>query len=446
MKISSFSRDETSSAAHARLNWSRRLMSVQIGIIPLPVYLLLLGIIVFLCRDGKMPTEFSMIAAVLAVGGFTCSEIGHRIPGLRRIGGAVIFATFIPSAMAYYNLLPPAMIAGVSDFSQTTQFVYIYISAIIVGSIFGMDRTVLIQGFIRIFVPITVGTILAVLVGMSVGAALGLGARHTLFYIIAPVMAGGMGGGAIPLSIGYADILHIKQGDIFAQVLPPVMFGGLIAILLSGSLNLLGKKYPKLTGEGRLQPGEHDEINPLQSEIGSHVDVGSVAAGGILVIMLYLFGLACFRMFHLPAPVVMLFAAVFIKMARWVPARLLQGTFVYYKFFVIAVTYPSLFAFGVAMTPWDQLVAAFALPKLITIAATVFTMVATGFVTARWIKMYPIDVAIVNSCRCAQGGTGDVAILTASNRMQLMPFAQVATRIGGAITVTLAIIALARMR
>ena len=48
--------------------------------------------------------------------------------------------------------------------------------------------------------------------------------------------------------------------------------------------------------------------------------------------------------------------------------------------------------------------------------------------------MYPIDVAIVNACHSGQGGTGDVAILTASNRMRLMPFAQIATRIGGAIT------------
>ena len=56
--------------------------------------------------------------------------------------------------------------------------------------------------------------------------------------------------------------------------------------------------------------------------------------------------------------------------------------------------------------------------------------------------MYPIETAIVNACHSGQGGTGDVAILTAANRMMLMPFAQIATRIGGALTVTFALLAM----
>lgn len=72
--------------------------------------------------------------------------------------------------------------------------------------------------------------------------------------------------------------------------------------------------------------------------------------------------------------------------------------------------------------------AAFTIPNLITIVATMFTLMTTGAFIGRLVRIYPIETAI-------QGGTGDVAILTAANRMQLMPFAQIATRIGGAITV-----------
>ena len=55
-----------------------------------------------------------------------------------------------------------------------------------------------------------------------------------------------------------------------------------------------------------------------------------------------------------------------------------------------------------------------------------------------------VDTAIVNATHSGLGGTGDVMILTAAERMELMPFAQVATRMGGAITVTLALLALSR--
>ena len=419
-------------------------MEFRIGVIPLPVYVITVGVLAYFQLQGKLPAEINVAIAVLAVGGFTCAELGKRLPLIGRMGGGAIFATFIPSVLVYYKILPASLVSSVTDFTKSTNFLYLFITAIIVGSILGMDRKVLIGGFARIFIPLSVGSIAAGLVGTAVGTLLGLGAKHTLFFLVVPIMAGGVGEGAIPLSVGYAQILGQSQGELFAEVLPVVMLGSLTAILLSGGLNLLGKRYRNLTGEGRLQPGQQEELQSSNEDPLPEPHVTDIVAAGLFAISLYLLGLLCNKLFGLPAPVSMLFITVLVKLARAVSPQLQAGAFFVFRFFQVGVSYPLLFAIGVALTPWQTLMAAFVLPKLVTIAATVTTLVATGFIVGKWVKLYPIEAAIVNACHSGQGGTGDVAILTAANRMQLMPFAQVATRIGGAITVTLALFLLAR--
>src|SRR6266700_1735933 len=426
-----------------------KIVDAKVGIVPLPIFLVLLALIAGFAATGTVPSDILMAIVLLSMGGFACAELGKRIPIIRNIGAAAIFATFIPSFLAFHHLLPQSILGSVTEFTKNSNFLYLFISCIIVGSILGMDRGVLIKGFLKIFVPLAAGSVAGGIVGTLVGVLLGLGAYNTFFFIVVPIMAGGVGEGAIPLSIGYSQILGQPQGDLFAQVLPPVMLGSLTAILLSGTLNFVGKRYPHLTGEGRLQPGEHDEMDTArqgaEDETGAPIDVSTVAAAGLTAITLYLLGIMCHRLFGLPAPVAMLFLAVLAKLTSAVSPHLQRGGMVVYKFFSTAVTYPLLFAIGVSMTPWDKLIAAFNLPNLITIVSTVATLMATGAFVGRWLGMYPIEAAIINACHSGQGGTGDVAILTAANRMQLMPFAQIATRIGGAITVTAVLVLLSRL-
>jgi len=421
-------------------------MEFRIGVIPLPVYFILVAITVAFLALGKLPTEISMVMALLAVAGFTAAALGKRVPLLKHVGGPIIFATFLPSYLSYQQLIPPAVVNTIADFTNSTKMLYLFIAAICVGSILSMDRTVLVRGFFKIFVPLAVGSVAAMLAGTAVGAALGLGAKHTLFYIVIPIMAGGVGEGAIPLSIGYSGINGTTQGEEFARVLPPVMFGSLVAVVLSGLLNFIGKRFPHLTGEGRLQPGEHGQVDSVSEPIVSHsIDLAGVAAAGMLIISLYLLGLILYHFTGLPAPIGMLFLAVFVKIGRVTPPAMQEDARVVYKFFNTALTFPVLFAVGITFLPWENLVAALAWKNLVTIVATVATLMATGFIVSRWVKIYPIEAAIVNACHSGQGSSGDVAILTAANRLQLMPFAQIATRIGGAVTVTLALIVLARM-
>ena len=226
----------------------------------MPIFVVLLAVIAGFAATGTVPSDILMAIVLLSMGGFTCAELGKRIPIIRNIGAAAIFATFIPSFLAFHHLLPASILRSVTNFTKDSNFLYLFIACIIVGSILGMDRGVLIKGFLKIFIPLVAGSVVGRHRRHGHRQLLGLGAYHTFFFVVVPIMSGGVGEGAIPLSIGYAQILHQQQGDLFAQVLPPVMLGSLTAILLAGTLNYVGKKYPHLTGEGRLQPGEHDEL------------------------------------------------------------------------------------------------------------------------------------------------------------------------------------------
>ena len=415
----------------------------SIGVIPWPVFAALLVVIAAFARAGKLPGDISLMIAILAVGGFACAEIGRRIPGIRTLGAAAIFATFIPSYLVHAHALPPGLIDGIKTFTKESQFLYLYIAAIIVGSVLSMDRQVLIRGFLVIFAPIVAGTLAAIAVGMALGTALGIGAHDTFFFVLMPALGGGVGEGAIPLSIGYAGLLHQDQGLLLARILPAVMFSSLTAIVFAGVLNHAGRTRPALTGYGTLQIGEHDDIGLLNAQPESTIGAAEVATAGITAVTLYLTGLLLQGLTGFPGPITMLLLAIALNLLRWVSPALRGGAYAYYKFFSSAVTYPLLFAIGVSLTPWDKLVAAFTPAMVITIVATVGTLMATGYHVGRMLRMYPIEAAIVTGCRASQGGTGDVAILTACDRLQLMPFAQIATRIGGALTV---IAALAMMR
>ncbi|MBG2655623.1 2-hydroxycarboxylate transporter family protein [Klebsiella oxytoca] len=425
--------------APLKQRWWHILDNWKVGIIPLPLFLLAGGLIALDCLGGKLPSDIVVMVATLAFFGFACGEFGKRLPVLGKLGAAAICATFIPSALVHYGLLPEVVVESTTKFYKSTNILYLYICCIIVGSIMSMNRTTLIQGFLRIFFPMLCGEIVGMVVGVGVGTALGLEPFQVFFFIVLPIMAGGVGEGAIPLSIGYAALMHMDQGVALGRVLPMVMLGSLTAIVISGCLNQLGKRFPHLTGEGQLMPNRRNETH-RETPVEGKMDVTTLASGALLAVLLYMLGMLGQKTIGLPAPVGMLFLAVLLKLVNGVSPRLQEGSQMVYKFFRTAVTYPILFAVGVAITPWQELVNAFTVTNLLVIISTATALVATGFLVGKKIGMYPIDVAIVSCCQSGQGGTGDVAILTSGNRMNLMPFAQIATRIGGAINVSLGLL------
>src|SRR5947209_13432102 len=201
----------------------RSWMDTDVGIIPVPVYILLIGLLVTFNATGHLGGEIAMVIGIMAAFAFTLGGIGNRLPLIRHIGGGAVLVTFVPSYLAYKGWIPAAAIKVVGDFFRSTNVLSLFIAVVIVGSILSMDRTILIKGFAKIFVPLAAGSAVAAAVGTGIGSLLGLGAFDSFFFIVVPIMGGGVGEGAIPLSIGYAGITGTAQGEVLARVLPPIL-------------------------------------------------------------------------------------------------------------------------------------------------------------------------------------------------------------------------------
>nr|WP_256373219.1 2-hydroxycarboxylate transporter family protein [Brenneria sp. CFCC 11842] len=130
--------------------WWHILDTYKVGIIPVSLFLLAGVLIGIDCLNGKLPSDIVVMVATLAFFGFACGEFGKRLPIIGKMGAAAICATFIPSVMVYYGLLPDVVVESTTKFYKSTNILYLYICCIIVGSTMSMNRQTLIQGFVRI--------------------------------------------------------------------------------------------------------------------------------------------------------------------------------------------------------------------------------------------------------------------------------------------------------
>lgn len=422
-------------------NIFQKFMGLNIGIVPMPLYLLLLVTYLLLTITKQMPNDMIGAIGIMTLFSFILEEIGKHIPILNSLGGKVLVVTFLPSYLVYMDWLPNSTTKIVTDFMNNNNFLAVFIALLIVGSISAMNRKTLIQASMRIIVVLLICEVVGPLVGMGFGMLLGLSAYKSYFFIVAPIMAGGVGEGALPLSLGYAAIISMGQQDIFAQILPCVMLGSLVAVIEAGILRQIGVKKPSLTGNGRLVESDDsaDELGSLSSKSDT-ANITKMLISGILAITLYMLGVWVNSVIHLPEPIVLLIVVMVAKMLGWIPDSVQEGGKSLYSLTVKGISPLLLFGVGVAMTPWKSLVTVFTnVPMLLTIFVTVTAIILAAFFSAKLLGMYPVDTAIAVSCCSGQGGTGALAILAAGDRMNLMPFAQVAVRLGGAITVTLSI-------
>ncbi|WP_018885771.1 2-hydroxycarboxylate transporter family protein [Paenibacillus massiliensis] len=429
---------QTSVSSESYVRPLSKVLGFKIGVIPLPIYILL-GIIIFAAAAlGQLPNDMIGGLAVIMIMGVLLSYLGFNLPLLKNIGGPAILSLMVPSFLVFWNVLNPPIVDSVHTLMKTSNFLYLYIACLVAGSITGMNRQTLISGFIRIFIPMMAGTAAAVLVGLGVGMMFGYTAHRTLFYIIVPIIGGGVGEGILPLSIAFSQILGGESGSYVAQMIPAAVIGNVFAIIGAGLLKKMADKNPAITGNGVLVKEKNGQKLGGSSYDSEKIDFPLMGAGLLFACSLFITGSLLSPFVGIPGPILMIFGAALLKICKLLPYKIEQGAYQLYKFVSGTLTWPLMVGLGILYIPLEDVAALLSVPYVITCASVIAAMIITGYFVGKWVRMYPVEAAIVTGCRGGLGGTGDVAILSASGRMELMPFAQISTRIGGALTIVAA--------
>ena len=412
---------------------------------PWQIFAVFAAVVLVATYMGVLPSGMIGAFPFMIVVGAVLNEIGNRCPIVNTyLGGGAIVIIFGMALLCYYRLIPDATVKIVTNFMKGEGFLDFYIAALICGSILGMNRDLLIRAAIRYLPAIVGGVVVALGLAGLVGELTGYGAKQAILYIAVPIMGGGMGAGAVPLSKIFGETLAQKPEDIINIMIPAVALGNTMAIVAGGLLSKLGKTFPSLTGNGDLliAKGADDAIKADEEFLKKRDAVSLTVMGVGLLLATAFFAWGRIIAFFIPkihSYAWMIISVAVVKALGILPQYYEICCYQWFQFIMKNLTATLLVGIGVAYTDLGQIVSAFSGQYLLLVGVTVLGAIIGSALVGRLVGFYPVESAITAGlCMANMGGTGDVAVLSAANRMELMPFAQISSRIGGAFMLILA--------
>ncbi|WP_431024386.1 2-hydroxycarboxylate transporter family protein [Halomonas sp. H5] len=401
----------------------------RIAGMPLPAFALLTAVLLTAIYTDTLPAGMIGGLLVMMVLGELLGFIGDRLPIVRSyLGGGAILAIFGAAALMYFPVMPAGVGATITDFMKGGDFLNFYIAALITGSILGMDARSLVTIGSRYFVPIFGAVIGAALLAALIGSLVGFTLSDAVLVITLPILGGGMGAGAVPMSQIYEQMLGQPASYYISLLVPALALGNVFAIVFASLLAKLGERYPSLSGNGQIMPGVELE------EREQRLDLSAMGLGVMVALGFYLGGQLLAQLVPLHPYALMILAVALAKVFGLVPQSLADAATQWYGFVARNWTFALLFGIGVAYTDLSTVIEALTPAYVLIVFAVVAGAALGAGLLGRLVGFYPIESAITAGlCMANMGGTGDVAVLSAARRMQLMPFAQISSRLGGAL-------------
>lgn len=406
--------------------------STKISGVSLPLYLIMVVVLIIAIALKKLPTNMIGPIAILVIFGNLFHFVGNKIPIVKSyLGGGSVFAIFASAAIATFGILPDYVVESTKNFVTTMGFLDFYIAALITGSILGMNRKLLMKASIR-FIPVALISMIVSFFAVGlVGMVIGNGFANSVLYISLPAMAGGVGAGAVPLSTIYAHVLGTDASSIISRLIPATAMTNVLAIIGAALVARAGESFPKINGNGKLmEKGDLGDGKPREVK----PDIFQLGVGMMVALTFFILGQICnFFVPKIHAYAFMIIIVVICKITNVLPEYYEDAAIMFNNLIVKNLTAAVLAGIGIALLNLNVLASALTWQFVVLCLTSVIVIsLVSGFV-GRLFGLYPIESTITAGlCNNSMGGTGNVAVLSAANRMELIAFAQMGNRLGGA--------------
>lgn len=392
---------------------------------------------------GSLSTDLAGGFAFMLALGIVCNEIGERIPVWNSyIGGGLVLA-FVVSAYLFTNkYIPAAYEDSVRMIMDKAGFLSFFIVFLICGSVLGLEKKLLLRSFAGYLPAIFGGLIGASILGIAGGLLFGVSPKLVLLNYVLPIMGGGNGAGAVPLSQIYESVTGDKAANYYTFAIAVLTIANIFAILTAALLDQVGKRKPSWTGDGSslIRAGiemdaEKEDRIPSIKEMGGafFLGVGLYAAGNLLgkALLPTVFGVEI----HPFAWMIIL--VTILAMLGVVPQETKAAAKRLTSFMSSCLVLIIMVGVG-ADTDLNELANAITLSNVVMAFLIVVGAILGSAVVGQLVGFYPIDSAITAGlCMANRGGSGDLAVLGASHRMGLIAYAQLSSRLGGGIVLIL---------
>lgn len=403
--------------------------------LPIPLYLGVLILVTICMYMDCLPAGIVGGMIALMVFGEGLNYLGNHIPIVKVYLGGSVVCIIGAAIIQSVGLIPEHTHEILYNFVNKEGFLIFYISALITGSLFNIDRGLLIRATVKLlptaFLSLAVGIALSGLLGMVMGNSF----LEGILYIGIPMTSGGMTAGAVPLSAMYSAALGSDAGQILTRIAPATVLGNTVAIIFGGIANNIGKTKPSLTGNGVLVNDGH-EVKKQPSMKPTFV---SLCTGLIISMSFYELGALCNHFISIvPTYAWMIVSVVVVKSTGILSEKLEDAAREWGQFAIHSWTASAIAGIGFTLIDLKTILHTITPFYLLTIVLIVGAITLTAGLLGIKMGFYPLESAIAaGMCTTNMGGSGNVAVLSSANRLELLPFAQIVTRSCGAVMLTL---------